>query len=532
MTPAFTLGRRALLAFAAAAALLVPGLALADTPTPGGTLTFNIGTEPPVLLLLAHTAGSAYATSGKTNEGLLTYDSDFNPQPLLATEWQVAPDGLRYWFRLREGVRFHDGTPFTAEDVKFSFETLREHHPRGRATFAPVEQINLLGSHEIELILSRPAPYLLNALASFESPIVPRHVYEGTDIASNPNNTAPIGTGPFVFKEWVRGSHVLYERNPDYWDAGKPYLDQLVIRFISDPASAVAAIETGEVQLSTAGVPLIDIQRLQQDPRLTFETRGFEYSNTIYRLEFNLENEILADHKVRQAIAHAINRDFIVDTIYYGHAKPLYGPVSPNLAAFYTDDLPRYDFDLARAEALLDDAGYPRKADGVRFEIFIDPVQPAGPPRQGAEYLAQILTGIGVKTTLRTQDFATYVKRVYTDRDFDLAYQGMSNLFDPTVGIQRLYWSKNFLPGVPFSNGAKYFSAETDRLLEAAAIEPNPQKRHDLFVQFQRQVVTDLPAVDIVAPDSFTIAHRQVRDHTIGVEGVNSNGAHFWIAQD
>lgn len=327
----------------------------------------------------------------------------------------------------------------------------------------------------------------------------------------------------------MRGSHVLYEKNPDYWDAGKPYLDQLVIRFISDPAGAVAALETAEVQLSVAQLPLVDISRLQQIDGLQFETRGYEYSNSIFRIELNLEREELANLKVRQAIAHAINRDFIVDTIYYGQAKPLYGPISSNLTAFYTPDLPKYDFDLAKTEALLDEAGYPRGDGGVRFELFIDPVQPNGPHRQAAEYIAQTLAQAGVKTTLRTQDFATFVKRVWSDRDFDLAYEGMSNLFDPTVGIQRLYWSKNFKPGVPFTNGAKYVSEKTDHLLETAAIEQDAKKWFDLFVEFQKQVIADLPAIDIVTPDSFTISHSNVHDHTIGVEGVNSNSAHVWI---
>jgi peptide/nickel transport system substrate-binding protein len=527
-----TTSRRSFLAASAAFAgiMALPNFSVAAEPVRGGTLTVNIGTEPPVLVLIAHSAGAAYNTSGKTNEGLLTYDHDFNPQPLLATEWKVEPGGLRYWFKLREGVKFHDGKDFTAEDVAFSILTLKAEHPRGRATFASVETVNVLGPHEVEFVLSKPAPYLLSALASFESPIVPKHLYEGTKIPENPHNIAPIGTGPFIFKEWVRGSHVLYERNPNYWDGGKPYLDQLIIRFINDTAAAVAALETGEVLLSAnAPVPLSDIERLKHSDRLAFESRGYSYGNSIVRLELNFENKYLADIKVRHAIAHAFDRKFIADTVFYGYATPLDGPVSPSLSKFFYPDLPKYAFDPAKAEALLDEAGYPRGANGVRFELFIDPLQPAGTYKQAADYIAQSLDKVGIKTSVRTQDFATFVKRVYTARDFDLALEGMSNLFDPTVGIQRLYWSKNFKIGVPFSNGAKYFSAETDRLLEAAAVEPDEKKRYDYFVDFQKQVVADLPAIDLVAPTPFTIFDKRVRDHTIGVEGLANNGANIWI---
>ncbi|AGT10814.1 ABC transporter substrate-binding protein [Paracoccus aminophilus] len=531
------LSRRFLLQSAALTALVgaFSGLASplrAEEPRRGGSLTMNIGTEPPVLLLLAHTAGAATYISGKTTEGLLTYDFDFTPKPLLATEWTVSPDGLRYWFRLREGVKFHDGTPFTAEDVKFSIETLKEHHPRGRATYAHVTAVNVLGPHEIELLLDQPAPYLLTALASFESPIVPKHIYEGKPILENPNNSAPIGTGPFLFKEWVRGSHVLFVRNPDYWDAGKPYLDQLVVRFVGDAAAGAAGLETGEIQLSAnAPVPLSDIARLQENPRLGFETRGYAFTNSISRAEFNFERPHLADLRVRQAVAHVVDRDFIVAAAYQGHATPLYGPVSHTLEKFFIPDLPRYEIDTAKAEALLEEAGYPRGADGWRFSLVIDPTQPVGPPKLSADYIAQVLQSIGIKAEVRTQDFATFVKRVYTDRDFDIAVEGMANLFDPTVGIQRLYWSKNFKPGVPFTNGAKYASERTDKLLEEAAVEIDPKKRFDLFAEFQKQVIADLPALDLVSPTAYTIYDKRVHNHTIGAEGLNANGAELWVAE-
>lgn len=508
------------------AAALPFDLPAADEETPrGGSVSINIGTEPPVLVLIAHSAGAAYYISSKSTESLLTYDADFNPKPLLATEWKVSDDGLRYWFKLREGVHWHDGKDFTAEDVAFSIIALKENHPRGRATFASVEKANVLGSHEVELILSKPAPYLLSAFASFESPIVPKHLYEGTKIAENPRNVAPVGTGPYKFVEWVRGSHALFERNEDYWGSPKPHLDQIIFRFIIDPAAAVAAIESGEVQVSTANLPLTDLERLKANPNLVVDTAPAPYSPSIARAEFNLENKYLADIRVRHAIAHAIDKDFIVNTIYLGYATRLDGPVSPDLAKFYYPGVPKYAFDPARANALLDEAGYARGADGFRFKLFIDPTQPSGPPKQTAEYFAQALSKVGIKVELRTQDFATFVKRIFTDRDFDIAIEGMSNLYDPTVGIQRLYWSKNFKPGVPFTNGSKYVDPDVDRLLETAAVEIDPKKRLQLFNEFQTLVVKDLPTLDIVTPASITVYDKRVKNLKVGVEDLWSNGA-------
>ncbi|MBS7702917.1 ABC transporter substrate-binding protein [Chelatococcus asaccharovorans] len=524
--------RRAVLtstvAFAALAAFSGVSGAAEEKPR-GGSVSINIGTEPPVLVLIAHTAGAAYYISGKATESLLTYDTDFNPQPLLATAWEVSEDGLHYRFKLREGVTWHDGKDFTAEDVAFSILALKENHPRGRATFASVEQVNVLNRHEVELVLSKPAPYLLSAFASFEAPMVPKHLYAGTKIAENPHNVAPVGTGPYKFVEWVRGSHAIFERNDRYWGSPKPYLDQIIFRFIIDPAAAVAAIEAGEVQVSIANLPLTDIDRLKANPNLVVDTDPPPYSPSIARAEFNLENTYLADIRVRHAIAHAVDKDFIVSTIYLGYATRLDGPVSPDLAKFYTPDLPKYAFDPVKAEKLLDEAGYARGADGFRFKLYIDPTQPSGPPKQTAEYFAQALAKVGIKVELRTQDFATFVKRIFTDRDFDIAIEGMSNLYDPTVGIQRLYWSKNFKVGVPFSNGSRYVNPEVDRLLEAAAVEVDPKKRRELFNAFQKLVVQDLPTLDIVTPSVITVYDKRVKGLKTGVEHLWSNGADIQI---
>jgi peptide/nickel transport system substrate-binding protein len=528
----FLLNRRTFMASTAAAALLAPfakvGFA-ADEPVRGGSLTINIGAEPPSLIPVTNT-GAAITTGPKVIEGLLTYDLDFRPQPQLATEWTISPDGKTYRFKLREGVKWHDGKDFTADDVVFSIATLREVHPRGRATFANVAEVKALSPTEVELVLSQPAPYLLKALAALETPILPKHLWEGTDPLKSEQLQAPVGTGPFVFKEWVRGSHVRLERNPNYWDAGKPYLDQIVFRFIADASSAVAALETGEVQLSVGGIPLNEVERLTQGGTIGVDTRGQGYINATLRAELNLDNQYLAKHEVREAIAHVIDRDFIVNAVYFGRARPIYGPLNPDVKDYFVADLPRYDVDPKKAEALLDAAGFPRREGGIRFALTIDPHLATGPYKGTADYIAQALKQVGIDASVRTQEWAAWVKRVYTDRAFDIAIVGISNLFDPTVGIQRLYWSKNFKPGVPFSNAPHYENAEVDRLLEAAAVEVDEKKRYELFAAFQRQVVADLPTIDLVAPDAFTVYRTNVHNHTIGADGTSSNGADIYLS--
>ena len=530
-----SLSRRGLIGAAALAGTLPlaaarPGLT-AETPRRGGTLTALIDPEPPVLTTIAHTAGASVYVSAKVTEGLLDYDFDLNPQPQLATAWSVSPDGLEYRFTLRQGVKWHDGKDFTAADVAFSIETLREFHPRGRATFAAVTEIRTPSPHEVVLVLSRPTPFLLKAFAAAESPIVPKHVYQGSRADQNPASNAPIGTGPYVFKEWVRGSHILLERNPNYWDQPKPHVDRLVLRFISDPAARAVAIETGQVQLAPGNpVPLSEVERLKKLPHLSFVSDGYQYTNTITRIEFNLERPHLKDLRVRQAIAHAIDRKALLDTVWYGLGTAIPGPIHPALKRFYVADLPVPGFDIARANRLLDEAGLPRGANGVRLRLTHDPLPSGDSYRRGAEFIKQALARIGIDVTLRAQDFSAFIRRVYTDRDFDFTYNAMSNLFDPTVGVQRLYWSKNFKRGVPFSNGSGYASPEVDRLLETAAVETDEARRLQLFAEAQRHIAQDLPDLGIVAPDNFTISDRRVRNHTVSASGVSGNLADVFLA--
>ena len=528
--PAIT-RRNLLLASAAFGATFAAGLPALATPARGGTAIFLLSAEPPVLTTIAHTAFNSVYVSPKTTEGLLTYDFDLNPQPLLATQWSVSDDGLRYTFKLRKGVKWHDDKPFTSDDVAFSIKTLKDVHPRGRNTFLNLVDIETPDPLTAILVLSKPAPYLITALAASESPIVPRHLYEGTKVAENPVNLAPVGTGPFKFKEWVRGSHIVYERNPDYWDQPRPYLDQLIVRFIPDAAARSIAIETGEIDLApSTPVPLSDLERFKDLPNVAFETRGYQYSNGVSRIEFNLERPAFKDIRVRQAFAHVIDRKVIRNTINYGYGEAIPGPINPNLTKWYVADLKTYPIDLAAAEKLLDEAGHPRGSDGVRLRISLDYVPSGESYSRGSEYIRQALAKVGVDVTVRSQDFATYTKRIYTDRDFDFAFEGMSNLFDPTVGVQRLYWSKNFKPGVPFSNGSAYSNPKVDALLEASAIEVDPKKRVEQWREIQEILVDDLPAIDIVSQPELTIYNKRIADHTLGGEGVAGSLAYAYIA--
>lgn len=498
----------------------------AQEPKRGGTLRFVMKYEPPTLAAINNT--STPTTSAKIFDGLVTYDFDLNPKPQLATSWSASPDGLRYTFKLRDGVVWHDGKPFTSADVAFSILRLKAGHPRGRGTFANVTEVQTPDPLTAIVVLSKPAPYLMVALGPSESPMVPKHLYEGVEVATPPGPPLLVGTGPFVLKEWVRGSHALLERNPNYWDKPKPYLDRVIIRFMPDAAARAAAFEAGDLDLGgSAPVPLADLPRYQNHQRLVVDTRNFAYTGAQHQIFFNLETPVLKNKKVREAIAHAIDINQIVETVFYGQAAVSPSPISVALTPFYDPTVKARPFDVTLANRRLDEAGHPRGTGGNRFQLrllinpFID--------LRLADFLRQNLRRVGIDAVVQNLEFAAYVKAVYTDRAFDMTVESLTNVFDPTVGVQRGYWSKNFRVGLPFSNSARYESPEADRLLEAAAVEIDTAKRKALFNDFQRLVHNDIPAVNLISPYEVIIANRRLRNYAVGAEGLGSGfqDAHF-----
>lgn len=509
------LGALALTSGLAAAALALAFPAAAQ-PQPGGTLTYAVKNDSGTLAAINNT--SSTQTSTKVFEGLLSYDYDLNPQPLLATAWSVSPDGLLYSFALREGVAWSDGKPFTSTDVAFSIQRLKEAHPRGRSTFANIVEIRTPGPHKVEIVLSKPAPYLITALGGSESPMIPKHVFEGTDPAAPPTDAQMVGTGPFVLGERVRGSYAVFNRNPNYWDKPKPYVERLVVRFIPDGAARTAALEAGDADLVNQPGSLSDVNRLKDNPNLAVTVRNYAYIGPQHLLMLNLDNQHLKDLRVREAIAHAIDPKALVNVVYQGQAQVSPAAISVALPTYNDPSIKPRSFDIKRANQLLDEAGYKAGANGIRFPLRLMTNSDLDPRIN--EFLKQSLRRIGIDGVIVTSDFAVYIKTVYTDRAFDLAYESLSNTFDPTLGVQRGYWSKNFKIGLPFSNSSHYANPEADALLEAAAVEPDAAKRKDQFNRFQKVIDRDLPAINLVSPLGTLLAKKKLKDYAPGAEGI------------
>ena len=445
----------------------------------------------------------------------MRYDAQFKPQPLLATSWSISADGLRYTFKLRQGVKFHDGQDFSSADVRYSLLMQKRLGPRGRITLQSLERVDTPDPHTAVLVLSRPAPFLLKSLSSAELPIVAARRYGDADPLASPNITAPVGTGPFVFEQWVRGSHVILKRNPNYWRQGVPHVDRVVFRFVRDPSAISAAVETGEADIAQ-NLSLADLGRLLQKPALKLDASYDAFLNNASFLEFNVENPVLAKAEVRHAIAHAVDRQFIVNNVYYKQAELVNSPIPKVLAGYYDDSSFKYGFDVSRANQLLDAAGYPRQAGGQRFSLRLSYI-PGAQFKQTAEYLRSALNRVGIKVDILDGDLPTFLKRVYSSREFDLNINGLGRLFDPSVGVQRIYWSDGIKNPLIWINASHYNNPQVDELFRQAAVELDDSRRAAQFRQIQQIVGRDLPVYPLATVPS------ALRVHSTRVHGLNNS---------
>ena len=495
------------------ASTALPAGALAQD-APAGRLTVASDSEPKNLNPAIVASNGVFFVASKVIEPLAeaSFDGEGGLAPRLATSWEGSDDGLSVTFKLREGVKWHDGTPFTSADVAFSaLEVWKPLQNLGRLIFANLADVETPDELTAVFRFSQPTPFQLirNALPAVTS-VVARHLFEGTDIASNPANNQLVGTGPFKFAEYKPGEYYRLTRNEDYWGEGEPKLEEIVYRVLPDRAGAASALEAGEIDLAAfSAVPLADLERIKSVEGLEVYSKGYEGLTYQLVVEINHRRAELADLKVRQAIAHAIDKQFVVDTVFLGYAETSTGPIPKNAPEFYTDDVPTYDFDVAKANALLDEAGYPRGADGNRFKLKLLPAPYFGETKQFGDYLRQALAEVGIDAELVNNDSAAHQKAVYTDHDFDLAVAPPVFRGDPAVSTTILVRSGQ-PDGVPFSNQGGYVNPELDALIDKANATIDTAERTELFRQFQRLVDADLPLINVAEWGFTTVASKRV----------------------
>ena len=514
------------------------GLALAGSASAqeqGGNFVYLVQPEPPSLASFLSTSGPIGLVAPKIYEGLLDYDNDLNIVPALAESYEVSEDGKTVTFKIREGVTWHDGEPFTSEDVAFSImEILKKVHPRGPASFAEVTSVDTPDATTAIFNLENPAPYMLRALSGYESPMVPKHLLEGTDPRNSDLATNPVGTGPYVFEEWKKGQYILLTKNENYWKEGLPYLDRVVARFVPDASTRTAAMENGEVMYGAYGaIPNIDAVRLREMDGFSVSTDGYAMINPMALVEFNSTREPFDKPEVRKAISLAIDRNFLIDNIWFGYGNAATSALSSNFSAtgLYKAEPEAYPEspDVDAAIALLDEAGVTPGDDGVRLTATLDLIPYGEDWRRAGEYMKQALMPLGIEIELRYEDVPTWLKRVYQDYDFDMTMNYFYQLPDPVLGVHRHYATSQIRQGTHFVNSSQYSNPELDELLAAATTEADADKRAEIYGQVQDILAEDMPVMNLFEMEFLNVFSDKLHGHDASALGAYGSFDQVWI---
>lgn len=493
---------------------MTPMVAAQGTPEPrdGGTLVVSIASDPGHFNPAITTGFTQHVVADSMFNGLVGLDENLQPVPDLAESWQVSDDGRVYTFRLRPGVTWHDGMPFTSADVKFSFEeVLLKYHSRTAAGLGAVLE-SIETPDDLTVVMTFTGPYapLLRRLDVTEAPIIPKHIYEGIeDPTTAEANLKPVGTGPFKFVAYAQGDQVTLEANEDYFKEGLPRLDRVVFRVIPEANSALQALQSGEVDYAWNVTPA-QIQLLQASPDLETATASASPGGAlcINTMAFNLENEPLDQLEVRQAIYHALDRERMLEQIQFGAGKIATGPISSAMSDFYSADVTAYPYDPERAIELLDAAGLTPDENGVRLTLVFP--HPNTFDRYG-ELIREQLGAVGIAVEDVSLDFNAATDRVFLDRDFDLAIVSYCNGADPEIGVRRVYDSRNIRP-IPFSNAAAYSNPEVDALFDEAATTLNADERAAHYAEIQRILTADVPYMWLIETEGIRAFRPEFHD--------------------
>jgi peptide/nickel transport system substrate-binding protein len=486
---------KTLFAAATAAALLATQpIAVAEEGKPGGTIVMVSSQVPRHFNAAVQSGIATMLPAAQIFAFLVRADADWNIKPYLAESWSVADDNLSVTFKLRKGATFHDGKPITSKDVAFSIATQKANHPF-KTSLGAVDTVETPDDLTAVVKLKTPHPALLIAMSTSILPIIPEHVYgDGQAIKKHPRNSADVvGSGPFMFKEYKAGEFLILEKNPNYFIKGRPYLDKIVINIIRDSSSRVIAMEKGDAHIYPFISSVSDITRLKKAKGLVTTDDGYEGIGANNWLAFNTKKPPLDNVKVRQAIAYAIDRNFINKALHRGTSKPSTGPIVPG-SPFYTDDVAQYNVDLKKSMALLEEAGFKADADGTRLKLTVDYL-PAVPDVQQriAEYLRPQLKKVGIAVNVRTSpDFPSWAKLI-SNWDFDMTMDLPFNWGDPVIGVHRTYLCNNIKKGVIWSNTQQYCNEEVDKLMVAAGTNTDVAKRKEQYVKVQKILADELP---------------------------------------
>jgi len=438
-----------------------------------------------------HPHQSVAAASGEIAfnifEGLVKAAPDGDIIPALATSWDISNDGLQYTFILREGVRFHNGRRLTSEDVVYSLRRLINPTVTTKSRdFTGVMSIEAQGNR-VSITLDKPDAAFLALLTEFGASIYPSE-------AEDQLSTQPIGTGPFVLTNWEPNNQLTLIRFEQYWNPSLPKMNEVILKIIPEPTTAVNSLLTGHVDL----IPRLEPDYLHQvegQPDLKIIDSPM---NLVQLLAINNAREPFNDIRVRQALNYAVNREQIIQGAAWGRGTAIGSNLSPAMDTWYIDLTGQYPFNPAKARDLLTEAGYP---DGFTATLHLPAPYPLH--RGAGEIIADQLAKVGIELNIQVIEWGTWLEQIYTNREFDLTVVGFTGKLDPHTVLNRYQSASS-------RNFGNFNSPEYDELLALGLAESDPSQRLGIYHQLQKILALEASNVYIMDPNQLAVMSKDI----------------------
>jgi len=507
----------------------------AEKPVPGDTFVQASIGDITGLIPNITSDGPSHAIGGLIYDGLVQTDKDLNWVSAMADSWQFSKDCLTLTFKLRKDVRWHDGKPFTADDVLFTYKTMM--NPKTptayRDDFEPVKEVQVVDPYTVRVSYSQP---FAKALGSWGTAMLPKHLLakaaEDGKLREAPQNTSqPIGTGPYRFQEWKSGEKIVLVANKDYYVQGRPLLSRIVYRII--PSQATIFLELKAKGVDMADLTAIQYARQTDYPAFKQDFNRFRYSANRYTyFGFNLKDPRFADKRVRQAFAHAINKPELIEGVTMGLAREATGPFRPGTWA-YTDKVKRYPYDPAKARQLLAAAGWTdkngdgilRNKEGQPFTFTIRTNQGNEERKKLAELIQQRLKEIGVQTDIQTIEWAAFLKEYIKQKRFEAIILGWGTGIDPD---QFPIWHSSQM-GPDQLNQISYSNPEVDALLEKGRTTCTQKERIPTYHRIQEILAEDQPVIFLYFNDALPAVSARVKGIKPEPSGISYNFIDWFV---
>jgi len=496
-------------------------------PAAGDSLVIGSIGEPSNLIPILSADSASSDVAGLVYNGLVRYDKNLNLEGDLAKSWEVSSDGLVITFHLRRGVKWHDGHDFTSRDVLYTYRVIVD--PKTPTAysedFKQVKSAQAIDPYTFKVSYAKPfAP----ALASWGMSILPAHLLEGKEITKSPLSRKPIGTGPFLFKEWIPGQKVTLERFADYWE-GAPYLARYVYRIIPDSSTMYMELKAGGIDMM--GLSPVQYQRQTNTPEFAERFNKYRYPASAYTyLGYNMRLPLFKDRRVRQAITSAINKEEIVQGVLLGMGEIAHGPYKPGTWA-YKPKVADPGYDPAHAAVLLKEAGYVMGnggilvKDGKPLSFTIMTNQGNDQRLKCAQIIQRRLKNVGIDVKIRVMEWSSFLTNFIDKGKFEVVLLGWTISQDPDL-YDVWHSSKT---GPKELNFVGFKDPEVDRLIVEGRGTFDIEKRRACYYQIQEILAREQPYTFLYVPDALPVVSSRIRGIEPAPAGIMHNLIKWYV---